>query len=179
MLFLSLFLLSSVSYSSEKTIEKDMIDSVVDKKIISYFQWIPDNINCLVVEGGKNDEYRQYIMFNSGVKELYKHNSFLYYLYSIPLSENNLLTVWETGSAYSSIIFHYDGSMIKESLSIGSDEPPEIVDINNDGKYELFFSKEKVFLKDKLSFENSTRCSLYNGEYKTDFTKSWVSRFSK
>lgn len=93
-----------------------------------------------------------------------------------------LLTTWESGSAIRTIVFAIKGNKVKELLSLGSYGSPEIVDIDNDGQFELIFWNDKLLLSDSEVLIKPSIATIYkyiNEKYIVLDKRSWDTRFIK
>lgn len=70
-------------------------------------------------------------------------------MYPLSVTNGNLLTIWGSGSAYHFDVFSFKDNEIKIVLEAGSKALPEIVDLDNDGEYEILIWRNFEPLKNK------------------------------
>jgi hypothetical protein len=99
----------------------------------------------------------------------YAYETMASFLSMYPLSDagGNLLTIWVGGSGYQFLVFSISGDEIKIVFDDGSKGMPEIIDIDNDGKYELLVMEGAFTInyktKEVITLPEGTDVYKWNG----------------
>lgn len=124
---------------------------------------------------------QRFIEFNSKGKTLETYKTTDGFVTGFILENNKYITIWETGSALKIVIFLIKETSVLNILTVSSYSPPEIIDVDNDGEFELVFWEGKFMTSGKQIIERPKQAKIYkfNGsKYVNIETRPWESRFA-
>jgi hypothetical protein len=149
------------SFETIQGIEETTLQKVVaEENVIAIGRWdlIKKEYLCIVtLQKSQTSGYsipNFQLSFYEKVKDKlvkkYVYETMASFLSLYPIGEvGNLVTIWVAGSGYQFVIFSASDDKIKIVFDDGSKSIPEIVDIDNDGQYELLVTKGDLLINSK------------------------------
>lgn len=181
---------------AENIKESTTLFEIFEKNTIlamNYWNINDETFLCLVTFHTRKEEninipYRRLTFYKKINKNFIKIHEFetadnFLSMYFLSDYNGNLMTIWISGSAYHFYVFSLIDKKIKLVLESGSKLTPEIVDIDNDGKYEILVT-DGAFLIDSdtkkvISYPESTNIYKWDGKsYKLIQIVHWKNRLN-
>jgi hypothetical protein len=185
----AIILFSSCLYSGAQEIDSQLLYKMLEKEtILTMLQWdsFDAKILCIVTKHTKKIDnaiikFERVNFYKKTKNKLYKIHEFeeMGFFGIYPLYDGNLMTIWVGGSAFHINVFTITNKgKITIALKEGTKTMPEIVDIDEDGIFEILLSSGSVFLKDSNKvYPETTRIYKWDGKaYKLMKTITWKSR---
>jgi hypothetical protein len=96
-------------------------------------------------------------------EEIASYEDMHYIQYIRSLDNDNILTVWETGSSLSVRIYHYENGSVSCVFYVGAKLHPELVDINNDLITEILITRDLYFNSSGVKVPGDTSIYQWDG----------------
>ena len=154
-----------------------------DVDVVCAYRWHSDigEIFVVVSYDSKGSIERRIDFYCNEGGALYSSKMYggLYYMEPLDVG-SNLMTVWTTGSSFMVRIFSISHGKLSLCVKHGSDMPPEIIDLDNDGIQELILSNGKMVVDDDgyiIRYPESVNVyKRKGGIYIYDKTVGWKDR---
>lgn len=169
-----------------------LLYEITEKHIAGIGFWIPDDqyqFFCIIAWHTKEEDpfQRRKMSFFQQIDhqfiEVYRETKIGYGFDSMYPINNDLLTIWAAGSGFNFRVFSWIDDEIQVTLDTGSQQFPEIVDVDNDGYYEILVVSEGKFMinagdRTILQLPETTAIYKWDGQ-KYDLWKTvpWKQRF--